>query len=337
MSALRKILVCTMRDEGPFVLEWLAYHYVIGFDHFVIYANDNWDQTAEILTLMQDQLGVVSYFDNSQHAIEGPRLHRDPQRRAYLRAGLLPLVRNADLIMVADADEFLNLHAGDGTLDALVRTVPYFDAMSFTWRVFGMNGVTELRDRPVIEQFTACAHADRSLDNRNMAVKTVFRPRCFDRLGVHRPRFYEHAYDGLPPLVWLNGAGENVHEYYREGKWAASQNTHGDQFGEVNHYALKSGEAFLMKRRRGSANMKDAAARLDADYLNRFDRNAEQSITIQRHLPRVRAQLADWFRLVPDLKDVHEAAFFFHKTMARKLITTRNGVDRKLIKRLNLA
>jgi hypothetical protein len=41
--APRKVLFSAMKNEAPFVLEWIAYHKAIGFDEIVICSNpSNW-------------------------------------------------------------------------------------------------------------------------------------------------------------------------------------------------------------------------------------------------------------------------------------------------------
>ena len=46
----RKVLVSTMKNEGPYLLEWLAYHKSIGIDDFCIFSNDCTDGTNLMLT-----------------------------------------------------------------------------------------------------------------------------------------------------------------------------------------------------------------------------------------------------------------------------------------------
>ena len=46
------VLVSAMRNEGPFVLEWLAYHRVIGVDQVVIVSNGSTDGSDELLTAL---------------------------------------------------------------------------------------------------------------------------------------------------------------------------------------------------------------------------------------------------------------------------------------------
>ena len=36
------------KNEGPFIAEWVAYHYLLGVEHFVIYDNRSDDATVEV-------------------------------------------------------------------------------------------------------------------------------------------------------------------------------------------------------------------------------------------------------------------------------------------------
>jgi hypothetical protein len=47
-------LVATMRNEGPFLLEWVAYHRLIGFNDVLICTNDCVDGSPELLDALQN-------------------------------------------------------------------------------------------------------------------------------------------------------------------------------------------------------------------------------------------------------------------------------------------
>jgi len=54
----RRVIVTTMKNEGPFILEWLAYHRAIGFDDFLVYTNDCTDGTDTMLQMLERK-GIV--------------------------------------------------------------------------------------------------------------------------------------------------------------------------------------------------------------------------------------------------------------------------------------
>ena len=59
----RAAIVTCMKNEGPFILEWLAYHRAIGFDDFLVYTNDCTDGTDTMLDALQAR-GIVQHRDN---------------------------------------------------------------------------------------------------------------------------------------------------------------------------------------------------------------------------------------------------------------------------------
>ena len=90
-----------MKDEGPYVLEWLAYHRAIGFTDFLIYTNDCSDGTDLLLDRLQNN-GIVTHVRNKV-------LKRGPHKSALKYAKDLSLYAGADWVYVCDADEFLNI------------------------------------------------------------------------------------------------------------------------------------------------------------------------------------------------------------------------------------
>ncbi|MEM7670302.1 MAG: glycosyltransferase family 2 protein [Pseudomonadota bacterium] len=145
------LIVTKMKNEGPFILEWLAHHMAIGVTDFLVYTNDCSDGTDGMLDVLQKR-GLVQHRENPfrkvkksiHHAVYSASL----KEQAYKRA---------DWIVTMDVDEFINIHVGDGTLTDLFAAVPNANLISITWRVFGNNFVHEFRDEPVTEQFTRCS------------------------------------------------------------------------------------------------------------------------------------------------------------------------------------
>ena len=74
-------LVGTVKDEGPYLLEWISYYKMIGFAQIFVASNDSQDMTREILDTL-DAAGEITHLENSQHIKGEPE---DPQNRAYQR------------------------------------------------------------------------------------------------------------------------------------------------------------------------------------------------------------------------------------------------------------
>ena len=59
----RHTLISSVKDEGPFLLEWVAHHLVLGFDRILIASNDCSDGTDRLLAAL-DGAGYVRHVPN---------------------------------------------------------------------------------------------------------------------------------------------------------------------------------------------------------------------------------------------------------------------------------
>jgi hypothetical protein len=269
----RITLVATLKNEGPYILEWLAYHRMIGFTDFVLFSNDCTDGTNLILNRL-DTMGVLRHHDNPL----GPGM--DPQRAAYSRAAKLGEVQNSDWGAVLDADEFLSVTTGDGSVDALIDACPGADAISVNWRIMGSNGAARREDAPVTRRFALGADLDTPANGLVWGFKTLFRPAAFDYFGVHRPRFFKDREIAPNMVAWVNGAGADMGDAYFAKGWRSNADRLGYSLATVHHYATKSREEFLLKRLRGTANSKNRE-RLDWGYWDKFDLNERPAPVIR--------------------------------------------------------
>ncbi|MEL7013622.1 MAG: glycosyltransferase family 2 protein, partial [Pseudomonadota bacterium] len=302
------------KDEGPYLLEWISYYKMIGFERIFVASNDSQDFTREILDTL-DAAGEITHLENSQHVEGEPQ---DPQHRAYKRFWKMREVKRSDWILVADADEFLNIHAGDGRLAALFAELTAHgagdvDVVSATWRVFGNSGVIQFEDEPIIAQFTRSAPPGPSRVLRYNGFKTMFRPKGVRKLGVHRPKYAPRFRNGTTPLKWVNGSGEEMPAQYITQGWRFGPGSYGDALVTMNHYMIKSSEAFLMKRYRGTANSANPE-RIDFSYFDTFNANDVENVSIQRHVPALRNAIEDLKTRLPELRRLHKESLAWHRT-----------------------
>ena len=172
-----------MKNEGPYILEWLAYHRVIGFSDFLIYTNDCEDGTVEILDRLTE-MGLVRHERNEV-------LLRGPHKSALKYAFVYPMA-SRKWIYIADIDEYLNVKIGDGSVQALIEAHPDADAIPVTWRLFSHDDMIEYEDVSLMERMT---DAERSLNDGGFPdrfVKTIFhRTSEVERFGLHGPVYAE--------------------------------------------------------------------------------------------------------------------------------------------------
>lgn len=308
---MRTAAVICMKNEGPFLLEWIAYHRVIGVTDFLVYTNDCTDGTDAFLDLLQEK-GLVQHRANPWV----PGGAQSPQYVALAAAESEAVVRGADWAIGMDADEFINVKIGDGTLGALYTAMGDANLISITWRLFGDSGVTAYEDRPIIGQFDRCAPEVIRKPHQAWGFKTLFKNiNIFQKFGIHRPK-------GLQPehwqqIRWLNGSGKPMPASVLRNGWRSTIKTYGYDWVQLNHYAVRSAQTFLVKRDRGRAN--HTARDLGRNYWFRMSHNADQDRSILRMLPALEAEMA---RLLadPQIRAAHDLCTLRHRARIAELM-----------------
>ncbi len=302
------LIVGCMKNEAPYILEWVAYHRAIGVDNFLIYTNDCTDGTSEILDRLQE-LGIVQHRNNDDWK------GNSPQQHALNQALKEPVLQNADCIAHVDVDEFMNIRCGNGTLPDFFDRIGDATNVAMTWRLFGHNGVTELEDRFVIDQFETCAPKYCPKPHTVWGFKTMFRNiGAYEKISCHRPNKLRD--DFKPAVKWVNGSGQDMTREAAEKGWRNSKKSIGYDLIQLNHYALRSAESYLVKRQRGRALHVDRSIGLN--YWIRMDWSDFRDLTIKRNLPRMQAEFE---RLKADdtLRHWHDKGFAWHKAKAAEL------------------
>ena len=300
-----KIIVGCMKDEAPYILEWVAYHRQVGVDNFLIYTNNCSDGTDRILNRLQE-LGILEHRSNDDWK------GNSPQQYALNKAMREPVVRNADWLIHIDVDEFINVQVGNGTLDDFLNHVPGATNVAMTWRMFGHNGVTRFEDRLVIDQFDQAAPKFCPKPHTNWGFKTMTRNTgLYSKLSCHRPNKLEPMAGSK--VQWVNGSGARMTHSYHEKGWRSDLATIGYDMLRLNHYALRSAESFLIKRQRGRALHVDRSIGLN--YWIRMDWSTNQDVSIKRNIARVEAER--WHLLEDqELRQLHEAGVAWHHAKA---------------------
>lgn len=296
-------IVTTMKNEGPFILEWLAYHRAIGVEKFLVYTNDCSDGTDTLLDLLQSH-GVVEHRDNPFRSLGLP-----PQHGALQAAEAEPVIQGSGWAICMDVDEFINIHVGDGRLADLYAAVGDANLISLTWRLFGNADIASFDPDLVIAQFTRCAPHLVRKPHQAWGFKTLFRNlQIYKKIGVHRPK-------GLKPdlweqIRWVNGSGRSMPRAMLRNGWRSTTETYGYDLVTLNHYALRSAESFLVKRDRGRVNHVDRDQGLN--YWFRMNFNVEEDRSIERMIPAARAEL-DRLLALAGVAERHEACVAAHR------------------------
>lgn len=314
--AEKRLIVTCMKNEAPFILEWVAYHRSVGFTDFLVFTNDCDDGTVELLDCLQGH-GILTRMENPY--LEMPGDH-NPQKGALRFAEDLEQVKNADWVLVSDVDEFVNIHVGDGSLDALFDAVGDIDVISMQWRLFGNGDVAAYKDKFVIEQFEHCAPKFCPNPVQAWAVKSLYSTKGgqvagkFTRIGVHRPM---NPAKDVGAITWVDGCGRPVLNKFIKDGWRFGTHSAGYDMVSLNHYACRSAESFVVKRDRGRVNHVERDQGLA--YWLRMNFNMERDDSIQRHVPRAKEEYDRLLKL-KGMKTRQAAAAKAHRAKIKELM-----------------
>lgn len=320
MTRTRYLALTCMKNEGPFILEWISYHLAIGFDHFLVYSNDCEDGTDGILNRLAE-MGIVTHHDNPRR--KGRASH---QVRAYRRARKDPAYAAADWVAVIDADEFINVHVGDKSIQALTAAVPDAQAISLTWRLFGCSDRTSFHDSFLTASLRRAAPEFCPRPSQAWGMKTIHRTEAVDVIGCHRPRAVPD--DDWKALNWVDGNGRPMPDNFFTGNWRMNRKTAGYELAQVNHYAVRTRETFLLKTLRGRAF---GGQDIDAGYWDKMNQNTDSDASIQPVLPRAMEIFRD-FMEDPTLSELHGKAVLWHRSSIDAILATDDG--QQLLKRI---
>lgn len=308
---MRILLVTTVRDEGPYLLEWIAHHRAAGVTDFLIYANDCTDGTIEILKTLQ-RAGIVRLVE---HELQSGK---SIQWQALKSAWAHPLMKKADWVLVSDIDEFVNIKIGAHKFEDLINGIsPEADGIVMQWRLFGHNDIVHIADELVTTQFTRAIPASATYPISAGMIKTLFKPnKCFRTLGVHRPQQKPLSKSRRP--IFVDGSGQFLNQDFsmddrRICLFGASASS---ELVQINHYAIKSAAAFLIKRARGLPNRKkpiDLSYWVDRNFNTEEDRSIEAMTTATQS---VREELL----FIPGMQKLHDATVQWHKNRFAELI-----------------
>ena len=220
-------VVAIMKNEGPYVKEWLDYHLLAGVDHFFIYNNGSPDNQSEVIKPYVDA-GLVTYIDYPGKA---------RQYEAY-NAAVTEYRYFCRYMAFIDGDEFI-LPKSRPTITAVVDEIlagkPDAAALVANWRIYGSNyHDTADYTKSVQERFTRCEKVI------NHHVKTIADPRKI--VFIWNPHFAMYFKDYFA----VNENGATVLQLFNEELTA-------DKI-VINHYYTKSREEFANKLQRGIAD-----------------------------------------------------------------------------------
>ena len=271
-----------MRNEGPFLMEWVAYHRVIGFDRILVATNACTDGSDHLLSALM-AAGALTHLPHSPAAGIAPQ-------DSGMRAALAHLDKApVDWLLHIDADEYLNLHAQTPLRD-LLALGDTAHVIALPWRAFGDSGHARWPGA-TLPHFTRCEAAP---NPETTKFKSLFRPAAFAHAHDHMPVSPRIA---APRVVAANGANldpaplmsRRHHSRYRPLAISLAPG-----LAVINHYAIRSTDTYRLRAQRGDGQGKDANEkyRIGGRWHRIANRNEAEDLSILRHWPATQAELA---------------------------------------------
>lgn len=217
-------VVAIMKNEEPYVKEWLDYHLLAGVDHFYIYDNDSTPEFKKILQPYIDA-GVVTYTPYPGKARQFEAYNDAFQRFKF----------ECRYMAIIDGDEFIfpkSKSTISEVADEILSTNPNAAALGVNWMFYGSNGQEKANYTiGVLDRFIA-----RDV-NTNRHTKPITNPR---QINFFQNSHYAIYFDGK---FSVNEEGKIFTGPFNEVNTANKI--------VVNHYHTKSYEEYLIKRNRG--------------------------------------------------------------------------------------
>ncbi|MDQ0507492.1 DUF6270 domain-containing protein [Xanthobacter agilis] len=283
------LLMARAKNEAPYLLEWVCYHKLLGFDEILIYSNESDDYTQELLDELEAQglLRHVRFTLDASSTADGEML------KGLIEHGkTLPYEWGALL----DIDEFLFLHKHANVAD-LLADFRDADAIAINWMNFGSGGLLTNDGRLTTERFTKRGAPNWS---ENKWVKSIGRLALIQGGGPHffymasTPDRYRHV--GGKEFTSYNDAAAIDHSV-----------------ASIFHYGIRSEAEFRSKRSRGDAILTQAAQNERNRYTDAYfrcrDVNDQECDAMSVHLPLIKAKIAALrsFPRIAELLDLIEA------------------------------
>ena len=301
------VAITCVKNEGPFLIEWIAHNRVLGVTDFLIYSNDCTDGTDHLL----DQLakhGILRHLPN-------PAKHRRYQVEALRHAYTQKVVRSADWTFVADVDEFLNIHVGNGTIPDLIEACGNPKAISVCWQFMANSGIERFEETPVTRQFLETHSSTLWKLEAAIEVKSLIR-KDFPYLwvGAHRP-FVKPELGSDQVGRWTDGSGRDIPDWFKmatdKRPMRALYGRGARKLATLNHYALRSMDSYLVKQSRGDVNREDRP--FDATYWQDRNDPARRDTSILRYADRLDGEM-NRLLLLEGVREAHHACVAAHRT-----------------------
>jgi len=266
-------IAAIVKNEQPYILEWLAYHMVLGVDDFYIADNVSSDGCSELLYHL-DKAAIITRIS---HPTEN---EVPPQISAYKK--ILSMLDKSSWVAFIDADEFIfpnDFESGFGELIPLLNDENN-GAISLNWAVYGSSYSILPENGLVTERFTWRGVEEHPVNKHYKSIVRVG--------DVLNPGETPHAFKIKSNKKFIMPNGK-----LQEEKDGISNVVDWSKF-RINHYVIKSKAEFLNKKAaRGRATTMNKSRNRNIEFFNDHDLNDIQQSMPSWFVRKVRSKIED--------------------------------------------
>ena len=270
-------VVSIIRNEGPYLEEWIEFHRLVGFQHFILYNNDSTDDTVEVLQrYIESNIVTLIPWPNfcTTHNL---------QLLAYSHALALMAGRTRWLSFI-DLDEFVFPTETDDLRAALVEFESE-PAVGVYWSLFGTSGLKSKPQGLVIENYTwrmpypmernTTPDQERLLKKMNLLrFKSIVQPtRVISTKGAHA--FITDRF----PVLAVDGSWNEMRPHKKNFAFA-------EKF-QLNHYISRSQEEWDARLERRTVEGVDKSKQKQR-MLDAIEADPIEDAEILKYLPQLK-------------------------------------------------
>ncbi|MDR2475668.1 MAG: glycosyltransferase family 92 protein [Bacteroidales bacterium] len=245
-------IITKVKNEAPYILEWIEYHKLIGVERFVIYDNESDDNLQEVLAPYIRSGEVIYRFFEGNIFQSEDKFYTDSIREYRNRFKWIALI---------DIDEFIvplrkkNIMEEFDEIRKTIKKKP-FTSLCINWVMYGYSGYYSKQEGLVMENYTKS-------DGVAVQVKSIINPRTVIQFRVH---FAIHFFD-------LKGYNEKGNPVFRGMKSFSPQLDATVDYMRINHYYTKSYEEHKQKIMRFNKlwNLPSVFPEFDPEYLSHYN------------------------------------------------------------------
>ena len=235
-------IVAILKNEAPYIKEWIEYHKLVGVERFYLYDNESEDNLKEMLQSYIDN-GIVIYKYFPGKAMQYMAYYDAIKKYKY----------KTKWLAFIDADEFI-IPISKVTLNEYLKEFEDYPALVVNWVMYDSNGHIKKPDGLVIENYTRTFKDSNAF--QNLYFKSIVNPRkvkyCQD------PHFCEYMNN-------QKAVNENSIPIDGPGSFSRTKNNSVKTI-RINHYYSKSKNEFIAKYNRGSACNNNPETIREKDY-----------------------------------------------------------------------